>query len=124
MQETCRDYYLEFEASISDEKGCCLLCGESYPDCLCYDCKCTNCYWYEPSSEYFGESGERRGCCEHIRPGEGTSKIKIKNATESTSKAVHAEIDGWIGWIPLSVINKEGYVKQWFIDKILANKKR
>lgn len=29
------------------EKGCCLTCPDQKPKCLCYDCRCIKCEWYE-----------------------------------------------------------------------------
>ena len=52
MQEGCEDYY---ECEL--DEGCCLKCSESYDGCLCFECKCTKCYWYCPPEEYDGEKG-------------------------------------------------------------------
>jgi len=37
------DYY------AIDDPGCCLVCDYASPGCLCYDCKCSKCEWYNPS---------------------------------------------------------------------------
>jgi len=37
-------------------RGCCLICPDAEPGCLCYDCMCTKCYHY-----YIGE--DRNGIC-------------------------------------------------------------
>lgn len=50
MQEGYEDYY--------GEEGCCLNCPDSEEGCLCYNCKCTKCYWYTPPEEYGGEKGD------------------------------------------------------------------
>lgn len=47
------DYYLISEFG----KGCCLNCPYAYPGCLCYECKCKNCYWYSSPEEYDFEKG-------------------------------------------------------------------
>lgn len=44
MQEWCEDY-----SQGEYNTGCCLYCDDSYKGCLCYDCKCTQCYWYNKS---------------------------------------------------------------------------
>ena len=46
MQEGCIDYYDEY---IEEDgiHGCCKLCDDAKDGCLCYDCRCTKCYWYE-----------------------------------------------------------------------------
>lgn len=49
MQEWCEDY--------SGEDGCCLSCDEKEEGCLCYDCKCTKCYWYASPQECQDEKG-------------------------------------------------------------------
>lgn len=62
MQEWCDDWY------EIDDFGCCLNCPDSYEGCLCYNCKCTRCYWYSPPEEYDGEKGH----CDK------TDKLKLK----------------------------------------------
>lgn len=50
IQEGFDSYYdLCFEG---DEEGCCLLCPEQEEGCLCFECKCTKCYWYIPPEDY------------------------------------------------------------------------
>jgi hypothetical protein len=39
-QEGSPDYY-------ELKTGCCLHCPKAHPGCLCYNCKCKSCYWYE-----------------------------------------------------------------------------
>jgi len=41
MQEWCEDFSL-----LCHDEGCCLYCSKSSPGCLCFDCKCRKCYWY------------------------------------------------------------------------------
>jgi len=45
MQFDSIDYYDEYLESDGIH-GCCLLCDDARPGCLCYDCKCRKCYWY------------------------------------------------------------------------------
>ena len=51
MQERGIDYYGEGEG------GCCLLCPDAHPECLCYNCKCTKCFWYTSPQDWDGEHG-------------------------------------------------------------------
>ena len=44
MQEWATDYY---HVGI----GCCLLCRESSPGCLCFECNCSKCFWYDRNGE-------------------------------------------------------------------------
>ncbi len=41
MQEGYFDY-----SSEGRNTGCCLDCDDSHDGCLCHDCGCTKCYWY------------------------------------------------------------------------------
>jgi len=117
MQENCIDYYEE--GITSGEKGCCLLCEDAEPGCICYDCKCKKCYWYE----YFSYSNE--GECELAtmykldnEEGNRYSNKKVRNAIKCDSKAVFGQIENSkLLWIPLSVISNEGYIKNWFVKK-------
>lgn len=52
MNPDCPDYYIE-----EVDSGCCLRCSESEIDCLCYDCKCSKCFWYDSPEEYNFEKG-------------------------------------------------------------------
>ena len=48
-----------------EDLGCCLICPNAEPGCLCYSCKCTKCINYlnpEISGEY-NEEGEPKGSC-------------------------------------------------------------
>jgi hypothetical protein len=53
MQFNCPDYYDE----TGYNEGCCLKCDNAHPGCLCYDCKCKKCYWYQAI-------GDGKGICE------------------------------------------------------------
>lgn len=50
--DSCTDYYSE------KDSGCCLICENSEPGCLCYECKCTKCYWYIEPEDWNGEEGK------------------------------------------------------------------
>ena len=57
MQEYCEDF--------SDDEGCCLICPDAEPGCLCYECKCTKCYWYsEPELYLEYDDGYPKGVCD------------------------------------------------------------
>ena len=97
---------------------------DDYPEekkgyCLCVECMCRQCFWYEPD---YDDSGCRDGgSCTYPRQ-KGVSKNnlsdkKVRNVVESTTKAVHSEIEGLPGlfWIPKSVIDNNGYIKEWFV---------
>ena len=60
-----RDYY--------GEDGCCLTCEDSYDGCLCFDCKCKKCEWYEADTDYSGH-------CEYgqYHPPRGYVKTQIQ----------------------------------------------
>lgn len=51
-QENCPDYY------DSEEDGCCLNCENAKDGCLCFECKCTKCYWYRK------DDNNENGYCE------------------------------------------------------------
>jgi len=117
MQENCIDYYEEYLEL--DCCGCCLLCVYSEDGCLCYDCKCRQCYWYHPIDCYEGYcekiSDLKRNKREHAH---SSSNKKIRNVSKTTDKAILAQIDfSDLMWIPKSAINIDGYVKNWFIEK-------
>jgi hypothetical protein len=45
------------EYDYLNEEGCCLDCIMGYQGCLCFDCKCTKCYWYSSPEKFDGEKG-------------------------------------------------------------------
>jgi hypothetical protein len=56
MQESCFDY-----SQLQRNCGCCLKCQDFRSGCLCFDCKCSKCYWYlSPDG-----SGYEKGYCEY-----------------------------------------------------------
>lgn len=70
MQEECENWH-----EIGNP-GCCLLCPNARPGCLCFDCKCTKCFHYS--------AGEDKGHCDLRKSKEGWAnfydrqeKIKI-----------------------------------------------
>ena len=46
-----------YEDFSSKEVGCCLNCIDSCEECLCFNCKCTKCFYYLPPEEYDGKKG-------------------------------------------------------------------
>lgn len=67
VQQGCFDYYYE-----GDGSGCCLHCPNKYPGCLCYECKCTKCFWYSSP----GETGGDKGICDLVEELKEESKNK------------------------------------------------
>lgn len=113
------DYY--------DKKGCCLVCNEAKEGCLCYECKCRNCYWYEYDSH-------DKGHCNH--PDSSYSKnewndsyheyIWIGNIKKETEKALYCELVDIednimiICWVPKLVLTspfKGALIKNWWLMK-------
>jgi len=56
MQYDKCDWYDETHQSY--ESGCCLICDSAEEGCLCFNCKCRKCFWYE-RDDY-----EDKGYCE------------------------------------------------------------
>ena len=52
MQEGYHDY-----SEGERNSGCCLDCDDSHDGCLCYDCKCKNCFWYSSQEDTQSEKG-------------------------------------------------------------------
>ena len=53
------DYYNDTEEMLDEDgMGCCLKCPNAEPECLCYECCCRKCYWYE--------EGEHKGKCAYV----------------------------------------------------------
>ena len=52
MNEGFYDY-----SNLDTGNGCCLNCYDASPGCLCYNCKCSKCYWYSSPQEYDGIKG-------------------------------------------------------------------
>ncbi|GAI71235.1 unnamed protein product, partial [marine sediment metagenome] len=84
------------------------------------NCKCCQCLWYEPDYDY-GYERLSSGKCTYPRKKYVSNNIfsnkKVKNVIEVTSKAVYGQIEGLttLYWIPNSVINSEGFIKEWFV---------
>lgn len=55
MQEGYEDYS---DIEYGYNSGCCLHCSGSKPGCLCFNCKCSKCYWYS--------EGEDKGYCDKV----------------------------------------------------------
>lgn len=71
MQEGCVDYYEE-------GGGCCLHCSNAYKGCLCYECKCTKCYWYSSPESVASD----KGWCDKVSELKEENKRKIKEYYE------------------------------------------
>ena len=59
MQEMAIDYYEKQQTGATI--GCCLLCKKQAIGCLCYDCKCTKCFWYRVQTPI---GNKRKGICD------------------------------------------------------------
>jgi len=129
------DYY-EFE-----DPGCCLICEDAEPGCLCYDCKCSKCCWYSGNDygvEEFTPEGDRYCVLVDVmrdqhESGKLSSEFKIYERLNYTEKAVKCTIINNKSktisenefWVPLSVINKDNQIQSWFIDnKFIKNFKK
>ncbi len=55
MQEGAYDY-----SEQEYNSGCCLKCPDAHIGCLCYECKCKNCYWYSSPED----NGLEKGHCD------------------------------------------------------------
>ena len=128
---------MDWQPDYYGEHGCCLTCDEERKEsytttneygeydgkCLCYDCTCRQCYWYEP--DYNGDYGySESGSCKYPRnkyiSKNEKSIYELGKISRETDKAVLGEIKGLEGlhWIPISCICSDRKIKRWFINKI------
>ena len=58
MQINSYDYYRN-----DDEKEgeCCLLCLDKSPGCLCFECVCKKCFWYNSNNGFYSDG---KGFCD------------------------------------------------------------
>ena len=121
--EGMTDWYEIMLENGVGEHGCCLLCDDAKPGCLCYDCKCTQCLHYEIddiSGGYCTMTDELRNASRSI-----DKRYKIAQYDIETDKAILASIvvvrakkllpDKF--WIPKSIIIYRIYVPRWFAEK-------
>ena len=123
MQFGWEDYY--------GEEGCCLTCDEQEDNeiddesgkCLCYDCKCRQCYWYQLDTEDWEHGG--KGHCEYPRCNsiyEYDNCIFISKRLKETEKVIYCILEGFKSltmgyyWVPKSQI-KEDQIKSWWLDE-------
>jgi len=118
VQEDCPDYFEEY--SEDEICGCCLCCPKAEDGCLCTDCKCTKCYWYEFDEDINeGSCGLACSWKSERREGNRYSELQIKNITQTSNKAYFGQIGfSSLIWIPKSVVNSKGFVKKWFVNKL------
>jgi len=122
---------MDWQSDYYGEQGCCLTCDEETKEinvldegeCLCYDCMCRQCFWYEP--DYDGDYGwSEKGTCEYPRtkyiPRNEKSIYELETISRETDKAVLGTIKGLNGlhWIPISCICSDKKIKRWWIDKV------
>lgn len=116
MQETCKDWYHYLQDNqIPGERGCCLLCDDAEPGCLCTDCLCSKCYWY---SYYRGE-----GYCDLAEEfkiyNNSSSDYKIHNVKKESKKSFFCQVGmSNFCWVPKSVVDVDGFVTNWFVKKL------
>ena len=77
----------EFDYS-TEEFGCCLSCEDSKQGCLCYECKCTQCYHYTNPDESFchDNEGNEKGVCDIAISNHLKKREKEKRISEHFSK--------------------------------------
>jgi rubrerythrin len=75
MQEGHTDYY-------ETQEGCCLICSDAHPGCLCYDCNCTKCFWYS-------YEGGGKGSCDKKYELINIRKKELKKYYEDKDKKEH-----------------------------------
>ncbi|MGF7117550.1 hypothetical protein [Methanobacterium oryzae] len=119
-------------------------CEDAYDGCLCYNCKCTKCEWHSGNhpegDEYYDFENDCHICVlvEIMRAekqadyerGLSQSPFKIEKIISSTDKAIQCtlkntktkSISAETFWVPLSVINKKGFIRIWFAEKEIKNK--
>ena len=61
MQTDSYDYYHNDDEKVG---ACCLICSEKSPGCLCFECACTKCFWYNPNNSFYGDG---HGFCDLAR---------------------------------------------------------
>lgn len=121
------DYYEQADP------GCCLVCPDAYPGCLCYNCKCSKCVHYsgnDPDADIKNEETGGEICLlvlhwqHQKKQGQLKSEFKIHERINQTDKAVQCVlinkrtggVSDKLFWVPISVV-KDGYVQKWFADK-------
>jgi hypothetical protein len=91
--------------------GCCLTCEDAHDDCLCFDCKCTQCDYYE------GFNGD--GYCSIASDWSFQNKklieVDISEPEAETEKAWLMSVNGSNPiWIPKKIL-KNGKLPYWFL---------
>lgn len=130
--DSMKDYY-EF-----NDPGCCLICPDAHPGCLCYNCKCSKCVHYsgnDPDADVKNEDTGGEVCLltlhwdDQRKRGRLKSEFKIHKKINQTEKATQCilinektgEVSNTLFWVPLSVV-VDGYVQKWFADKEVRSK--
>lgn len=112
MQEGATDYY------ELDDEGCCLVCEDSEEGCLCYNCKCSKCYWYSDSMDGYGGpcdlAAEFRGESEYNSEFCHVGYFTVLHETERA--CLLSFKDGTESWIPKRFL-KENKIQRWILDR-------
>ena len=121
-------YEIMLETGVG-EHGCCLLCDDAKPGCLCPRCKCKRCVHYEEDD---GVGGGYCTLADELRanPIKPDVHYKIVQLEIETGKAVLATIIKLPQktllsnkyWIPKSIIIGNFYVPRWFSKKTFTER--
>ena len=96
------DYYEEsLEFGVG---GCCLLCPDAYPGCLCYECKCCQCAHYDADLKRCSIAVATQDKHEII-------SIEIDNVVVETERAWCVKTDTGEVWVPKSMAEIETEVR-------------
>ena len=99
---------MEDDEDYYGEEGCCLTCPtenqrenimDDEGNCLCFECKCTKCFWYEPNFEWEEEGGK----CTYREPEEKHVECVV-NIKHQTKKAFLIKVDDREIWLPKSQV--------------------
>jgi len=110
MQPGYDDYY-EW-----NDDGCCLICKNGYDGCLCYECKCRQCYWYNDNQSCCDLPDVWRYEREEVWENGQNYYLKVVDVWQSTDKALLARIERKNGtttermWIPKSCLNDDNEI--------------
>lgn len=109
--------------------GCCLICENAYPGCLCYDCKCSKCEHYSGNvdTDICNEETDGEVCMLPIywrNISQNKSEFKIHKTIRTTEKATQSylfntktqRLSTEPFWLPNSVV-VNGFVREWFAQK-------
>jgi len=109
-----------------EDDGCCLICENAEPGCLCYNCKCSKCIHYSKNIDPFIDEGFCNLVEKWREEAESEDdRYKIIQRIHESKKAILAVVQdvdtqrplNQAYWIPKSIIINHIYVPKWFADK-------